>query len=33
MKADGKDIKTMQKLLRHSNYKVTVDRYTQAVTS
>jgi len=23
MKADGKDIKTMQKPLRHSNYKVT----------
>ena len=33
MKANGEDIKTIQKLLRHSNYKVTADTYTQAVTS
>jgi len=28
----GEDIKTIQELLRHSNYKVTADTYTQAVT-
>jgi integrase len=33
MKANGEDIKTIQELLRHSNYKVTADTYTQAVTS
>ncbi len=32
MKANGEDIKTIQELLRHSNYKVTGDTYTQAVT-
>ena len=32
MKANGEDIKTIQELLRHSNYKVTADVYTQAVT-
>jgi integrase len=32
MKANGEDIKTIQELLRHSNYKVTADIYTQAVT-
>jgi len=32
MKANGEDIKTIQELLRHSNYKVTADTYTQAVT-
>jgi hypothetical protein len=31
MKANGEDIKTIQELLRHSNYKVTAD--TQAVHS
>ena len=31
MKANGEDIKTIQELLRHSNYKVTADTYTQAV--
>jgi integrase len=30
--ANGEDIKTIQELLRHSNYKVTADTYTQAVT-
>ncbi|MGD0268454.1 MAG: tyrosine-type recombinase/integrase, partial [Candidatus Sulfotelmatobacter sp.] len=32
MKANGEDMKTIQELLRHSNYKVTADTYTQAVT-
>jgi integrase len=32
MKANGEDIKTIQELLRHSNYKVTADTYTQAIT-
>src|SRR5262245_36708983 len=32
MKANGEDIKTIQELLQHSNYKVTADTYTQAVT-
>lgn len=32
MKANGEDIKTIQELLRHSNYRVTADIYTQAVT-
>ncbi|HEX6805807.1 MAG TPA: tyrosine-type recombinase/integrase [Terriglobales bacterium] len=32
MTANGEDIKTIQELLRHSNYKVTADTYTQAVT-
>ena len=32
MKANGEDIKTIQKLLRHSNYKVTADTYTKAVS-
>ena len=31
MKANGEDIKTIQELLRHANYKVTADTYTQAV--
>ncbi len=31
MKANGEDIKTIQVLLRHSNYKVTADTYMQAV--
>jgi integrase len=30
--ANGEDIKTIQELLRHSNYKVTPDVYTQAMT-
>jgi integrase len=30
--ANGEDIKTIQELLRHSNYKVTADVYTQAMT-
>ena len=32
MKANGEDIKTIQELLRHANYKVTADVYTQAMT-
>jgi integrase len=32
MKANGEDMKTIQELLRHSNFKVTADTYTQAVT-
>ena len=32
MKANGEDIKTIQELLRHSNYKVTADVYAQAIT-
>jgi len=32
MRANGEDIKTIQELLRHANYKVTMDVYTQAVT-
>jgi integrase len=32
MKANGEDIKTIQELLRHANFKVTMDVYTQAVT-
>ena len=31
VKANGEDIKTIQELLRHANYKVTADTYTQAV--
>jgi integrase len=30
--SEWRDIKTIQELLRHSNYKVTADTYTQAVT-
>lgn len=32
MKANGEDIKTIQELLRHANYRVTADVYTQAIT-
>ena len=32
LKANGEDIKTIQELLRHANFKVTMDVYTQAVT-
>jgi hypothetical protein len=31
-KANGADIKVMQELLRHPSTRVTLDRYTQAVT-
>jgi len=31
-KANGEDIKTIQELLRHANYKVTADVCTQAIT-
>jgi integrase len=33
LKANGEDIKTAQKLLRHTNSRITLDVYTQAVTS
>jgi len=33
MKANGEDIKTIQELLRHANYRVTADVYTQAMTT
>lgn len=32
MKANGEDLKTIQELLRHANFKVTMDVYTQAIT-
>ena len=32
MKANGEDIKTIQELLRHANYKVTGDVSAQAMT-
>lgn len=32
MKANGEDVKTIQETLRHANFKVTMDVYTQAVT-
>ncbi len=33
LKAKGEDIKTVQELLRHANRRITLDVYTQAVTS
>jgi len=33
LKANGEDIKTVQELLRHANSRITLDVYTQAVTS
>ena len=30
MKANGEDVKTIQELLRHANFKVTMDVYTQS---
>ena len=32
MRANGEDVKTIQELLRHANFKVTMDVYTQAIT-
>jgi hypothetical protein len=32
MKVNGEDVKTILELLRHANFKVTMDVYTQAVT-
>ncbi len=29
MKANGEDVKTIQETLRHANFKVTMDIYTQ----
>ena len=31
MKANGEDVKTIHETLRHANFKVTMDVYTQAV--
>lgn len=33
LKANGEDVKTVQELLRHANSRITLDTYTQAVTS
>jgi site-specific recombinase XerD len=33
LKANGEDIKTVQELLRHANSRITLEVYTQAVTS
>ena len=33
MKANGEDVKTVQELLRHANSRITLDIYTQAMTS
>lgn len=33
LKANGEDVKTVQELLRHANRRITLDVYTQAVTS
>jgi site-specific recombinase XerD len=33
LKANGKDVKTVQELLRHANGRITLDVYTQAVNS
>jgi len=33
LKANGEDIKAVQELLRHANSRITLDVYTQAVTS
>ena len=33
LKANGKDVKTVQELLRHVNSRITLDVYTQAVNS
>ena len=33
LKANGEDVKTVHELLRHANSRITLDIYTQAVTS
>jgi site-specific recombinase XerD len=33
LKAHGEDVKTVQELLRHANSRITLEVYTQAVTS
>jgi len=33
LKANGEEVKTVQELLRHANSRITLDVYTQAVTS
>lgn len=33
MKANGEDVKTIQETLRHANFKVTMDVYTQGITA
>jgi integrase len=32
VKANGEDVKTIQETLRHANFKVTMDVYTQGIT-
>lgn len=32
MTANGEDVKTVQETLRHANFKMTMDVYTQGVT-
>ena len=33
LKANGEDVKTVQESLRHANSRITLETYTQAVTS
>ena len=33
LKSNGEDVKTVQELLRHANSRITLEVYTQAVTS
>jgi integrase len=33
LKANGEDVKTVQELLRHANSRITLDVYTQAVST
>jgi integrase len=33
MNANGEDVKTIQELLRHANFKITMDVYTQGITN
>ena len=33
LKADGEDVKTVQELLRHANSRITLDVYTQALST
>ena len=33
MKANGEDVKTIQETLRHANFKVKMDVYTQGITA
>jgi len=33
LKANGEDVKTVQELLRHANSRITLDVYTQALST